>query len=59
MNGLTLNQFESSNEFRTILDGHYLEFIREYKDGILDISDSKVRATIRILKRRGLLWNIY
>ena len=45
-----------SNEFKVILDGHYLEFIGKYKDGILDLSDCKVRATIKILKRRGLLW---
>jgi hypothetical protein len=44
-----------SNEFKAILDGHYLEFINKFKDGSLDISDCKVRATVRILKRRGLL----
>ena len=55
MNGLTLNQFESSNEFKSILDGHYLEFIIKYRDNKLDLSDCKVKATIKILKRRGLL----
>ena len=55
MNRLTLNQFENSNEFRTILDGHYLEFIIKYKDGNLDLNDSKVKATIKTLKKRGLL----
>ena len=55
MNGLTLNQFENSNEFRTILDGHYLEFIVKYRDGNLDLTNSKIKATIKILKRRGLL----
>jgi len=44
-----------SNEFKAILDGHYLEFIIRYKDGNLDLSDCKVRATVKILKRRGLL----
>ena len=59
MNGLTLNQFENSNEFRTILDGHYFEFIVKYKDGNLDLNDSKVKATIKTLKKRGLLWRFY
>lgn len=44
-----------SNEFKEILDGHYLEFISEFRYGSLNLSDCKVRATIRILKRRGLL----
>ena len=44
-----------SNEFKAILDGHYLEFISKFRDGSLDLDDCKVRATIKILKRRGLL----
>ena len=55
MGTLTLNQFESSNAFKSILDGHYLEFIIKYRDNKLDLSDCKVKATIKILKRRGLL----
>ena len=55
MNRLTFNQFENSNAFKSILDGHYLGFIVKYKDGSLDLSDCKIRATIRILKSRGLL----
>ena len=44
-----------SSAFKTILDGHYLGFIVKYKDGNLDLNDSKIKATIKILKRRGLL----
>ncbi len=55
MNKLTLNQFENSNELKSILNGHYLEFIVKYNDGNLDLTNSKIKATIRILKSRGLL----
>ncbi len=58
MNKLTLNQFENSNEFRTILDGHYLEFIIKYKDGNLDLTNSKIKATIRILKKQRIIMKI-